>query len=401
MSEHTKVLAVGIGMGGETALTKEAEEAVKESDCLIGARRMLERFEGIEKPRFISYDPEEIRDYIEGHPEYGQVAVLYSGDTGFYSGAKKLAEIMGQDHIKLIPGISSAAYLAAKLQTSWEDAKVLSLHGRWQPVIHTIARHRKTFLLLGDETTAVQFCGRLKEYELSDLTIHIGRNLSYTDEEIITRKVAELKAEDLSGLVTVLVENEGLLQCLGGHIRDEAFIRGNVPMTKDEVRTVSIAKLELPDQGVVYDIGAGTGSIAVEAAHSSSKLTVYAIEKNTKAIPLIRQNRIRFCTDNLKIIEGEAPKALEGLEPPTHVFIGGSAGNLREILSVVLAKNEQVKIVLNAISLETIGEVVKAMDDGLLNNPEITQISVAKTVEFKNYHMMNAQNPVYIISSHS
>lgn len=157
--------------------------------------------------------------------------------------------------------------------------------------------------------------------------------------------------------------------------------------------------MELTEDAVVYDIGAGTGSVSVEIALSGEKIKVYAIEKNPEGVELIRQNRKKFRVDGIRIIEGNAPEVLEGLEMPTHVFIGGSSGNLRQIIEKVTAANPEVKIVLNAISLETLGEVMELSKDGLLKEIQVTQLSAARSRILGDYHMMTGQNPVYIIRS--
>ena len=170
-------------------------------------------------------------------------------------------------------------------------------------------------------------------------------------------------------------------------------------MTKAEVRAVSLAQMELTENAVVYDIGAGTGSVSVEAARSGDRIRVYAIEKKPEAVQLLEQNRKKFRTDGICIIEGEAPEALRKLEPPTHVFIGGSSGNFHEILQLVLDKNPSARIVINAISLETVAYVMDAIEEGLLKDAQITQIMAARSRMIGRYHMMNGQNPVYIISA--
>ena len=182
-------------------------------------------------------------------------------------------------------------------------------------------------------------------------------------------------------------------------IKEPMAASGKVPMTKAEIRAVSVAQMELTEDAVVYDIGAGTGSVSVEIALSGEKIKVYAIEKNPEGVELIRQNRKKFRVDGIRIIEGNAPEVLEGLEMPTHVFIGGSSGNLRQIIEKVTAANPEVKIVLNAISLETLGEVMELSKDGLLKEIQVTQLSAARSRILGDYHMMTGQNPVYIIRS--
>lgn len=417
-SMEQKIFLVGIGMGTEEGVTVQAQRIIRASDCLIGARRMLECAEricadggkekaGTRKPVLAEYRPAEIVSYIEEHPEYRQIAVLLSGDTGFYSGAKQLAErfqeLRGsakrQCRIGMIPGISSAVYLAARLNTSWEDAALVSLHGKDADFIQTVHRNRKTFLLLGGRQGGQTFRERLLEYGMEDVTLHAGRRLSYEDEQIVSGKPAQIAPEDLEGLCTVLIENSCPEKSACPHVRDEEFIRGKVPMTKEEVRAVSLARLQLTGDAVVWDVGAGTGSVSVEAARSGDRIRVYSVEKNPEAVELIRQNRKKFRTDGIRLVPGTAPDVLRQLEAPTHVFIGGSSGNLREILSCALEKNEEARIVINAVSLETVKEVMEAVESGLLRHPEITQLSAARSRELGRYHLMTGQNPVYIVSA--
>ncbi len=422
-----QVSLVGIGMGAAGTLTEEARRVISECDCLIGAGRMLEAVcanksadksdvqkcglkplakeeenhgtGAREQAIYCAYEPERIREILTAHPEYRKTAVLYSGDIGFYSGARELRRVLADRcEVKGIPGISSVVYLAARLGISWEDARLTSIHGRNRPYIHILARHRKTFLLFGGNGLAEEFCSRIREYGLTGLRIWIGRNLSYKEESIVCRTGADIQPEDLKGLSALYVENPSpLLQ--GVQIRDDAFIRGNVPMTKEEVRFVSLASLALSGECVFYDIGAGTGSIAVTAAALHENAQVYAVERKAEAVELIRQNKRKFCVDQLEIIEGTAPEALQDLKPPTHVFIGGSSGNLEGILKCIREKNPSAKVVLNAITLETVKEVLLAEEKGLLREVEIIQAGFSRAKKTAGYHMMTAQNPIYIITA--
>jgi precorrin-6Y C5,15-methyltransferase (decarboxylating) len=184
-------------------------------------------------------------------------------------------------------------------------------------------------------------------------------------------------------------------------IKDDEFIRGNVPMTKEEVRTVSLSKLHISDTSVVYDIGAGTGSIAVTAACMCKKARVYAFEKNDEALKLIKQNRDKFgVNDNLEIIAGDACDTLKADYPaPTHVFVGGSGGRLSEIVKLVRAKNKAAHFVVNAITLETLNNCLALSDEyGEYSDMEIIQMSVSRGRKVGESHMMLAENPVYIIN---
>lgn len=181
-------------------------------------------------------------------------------------------------------------------------------------------------------------------------------------------------------------------------MRDEWFIRGKVPMTKSEVRAVSISKLELTKDAVLYDIGAGTGSVGIEAALSIPDGQVYAVEQKQEAIELILQNREKFRAENLTVIEGTAPDAMEELPMPTHAFIGGSSGQMEPIVDLLLWKNPDVRLVFTAIALETAGEILNILKQRKLEH-EVVSVHVSKAVQAGNYHMMMGQNPIYVISA--
>lgn len=394
-----RVNLAGIGMGSKGTLTIEVQKIIEESDVLIGAGRMLEGFRDEKKSCYAEYLPEKIKAILDEQKENTKCTVLFSGDTGFYSGAKKLADLLKENgyEVQIFPGISSVICLAAKLGKSWEDAKILSMHGRRQNFIHAVANQEKTFLILG-KNAGKEICEKLKYYHLEHVTVSIGNDLSYPEEKIVIRKGSELKEEDFGELAVVLIENPAPEKRTGIHLTDEELIRGKVPMTKEEVRTVSIAKLQLTKDAVLYDVGAGTGSVSVEAALQGENIRVYAVEKNPEGAELIRKNIQKFKTDQIQVIEGLAPEVLEGLETPTHAFIGGSTGQLKEIIQCIKKKNPDVRIVINAISLETVKEAMEATEEGLLADPEIVQLNVAKSKKLGRYHMMTGQNPIYIIS---
>lgn len=180
-------------------------------------------------------------------------------------------------------------------------------------------------------------------------------------------------------------------------MRDELFIRGTVPMTKSEVRAVSISKLELSPDSIIYDVGAGTGSVSVEASFMVPSGRVYAIEKKPEAIELIRANKEKFSADCLVVVEGTAPEALTQLEAPTHVFLGGTSGAMEEVLNLVLEKNPDVRVVINVLALESIAEVMHWLKNHSIS-AEIVQVQISKGKAAGSYHLMMGQNPVYVIS---
>ena len=258
-----KVSLIGIGTGGVKEMTERAKEEILASDCLIGASRMLEsaacfleQKKDIKRRDMLSeYRWDFIFSYVKEHEECSRTAVLFSGDIGFYSGAKKLEAALLHSEIdctvELIPGISSVVYFAAKLGVSWDDAKIVSLHGNETLFIQTVDTNRKTFFLLGGKDAGERLLNALLEYGMGELFLSVGRDLSYEDEKIIRKKAADFQIEEVRGLCTALVENENPAKRRGPHIRDDAFVRGKVPMTKEEVRAVSIARMELTEDAYV------------------------------------------------------------------------------------------------------------------------------------------------------
>lgn len=395
---------VGIGMGNEKNRTVEAEQICQSADLLIGARRMLQSVKTEGKAVFESYKPDEIAAYLAEHPQYETAAVLLSGDIGFYSGAKKLYDAIerteGLEQMEIYPvsGISSVVYFCGKLGVSWEDVHLLSLHGRKQNLIDAVKYHEKVFVLCGEKDGIPKICCKLKEYGLGDVKVAVGIDLSYEQERIVQGTAESLMKEDFAPLSVLLICNPDVKKRIGHGLDDDLFLRGKVPMTKSEVRSISLSKLRLHKDAVVWDVGAGTGSVSIEAASLAKDGVVYAIEKKDEAIDLLEQNKRKFGTDNLEIIKGLAPEALEGLPAPTHAFIGGSSGNLKEILEVLLEQNPRVRVVINAIALETVAEAMQCLKSMAFTDVDIAQVSVAKGKKLGSYEMMMGQNPVYIFS---
>lgn len=195
----------------------------------------------------------------------------------------------------------------------------------------------------------------------------------------------------------LLVENPGWKDAVVTHgLPDEAFLRDETPMTKSEVRAVSLSKLALSRGAVVYDVGSGSGSVSVECALQAEKGRVYAIEMKEKALALTKRNAERFHLANLELVQGSAPEALAGLPAPTHAFIGGSGGNMGEIIACLLEKNPHVRIVVNTVTLETLAELIEISKT--FDFCDIAEISVHAPRKLGRYRLMNAQNPVFIFT---
>ena len=404
LKKEQNVTLLGIGMGSIGTLTLEGREAVRSADLIVGARRMVDAVRLPGQDFLYEYRSREIAAYLAEHPEYTKVVVALSGDVGFYSGAKKLVELLGPE-TKMICGISSVVYFMSKIELSWDDAKIVSAHGRVCNLVSLIRTNQKVFAILGTSDGTAHLAQKLTDYGMGEVQLYVGENLSYEDEKIFVKQARELTDYRGDALSVICAWNPDAKTALTTHgLPDDAFTRGKVPMTKTEVRTVSLAKLCLKEDSVCYDIGAGTGSVSVEMGLRASQGSVYSIEKKEDALVLLEENKKKFALDHMRIIAGTAPEAMEELPAPTHAFIGGSSGNMKEIVELLLEKNPQVRMVINCITLETVGETLACIKEMQTERSEwkweseVVQLGVSRSKEIGRYHMMMGENPIYIIT---
>ena len=391
-----KVSLIGIGVSRDT-YTRMASERVREADLVIGARRMLESANTCGKATLEEYISDRIVRYLDENRNYSKIAVLFSGDIGFYSGATKLGIALDKNEfdVEYVCGISSVVYFCSRIGETWQDVHLISGHGREVNIIGNVDRFEKVFSLLQDGDSVRSLCDELERYGLGDVDVTIGCDFGSDSERIFKGKPSEIRGCDFGKLCVAIIKNPDPRNIVNG-ISDSDFIRGDAPMTKSEVRMLSVAKLRLNDDSVIYDIGAGTGSVSIELAQCSYNGKVYAIEMKDAAADLIEQNKLKFRTPNVEVVRGTAPESMADLPAPTHAFIGGSSGNLKDIVECLLEKNPKIRMVINAVTLETAGEIVSVIKELDLCEEEIISVSVDRTRRVGRYHLMDAQNPVYI-----
>ena len=400
-SPNPEVFIAGIGPGSEALQTQEVRAAIRRADCLIGARRMLDAVAGPQQLTIDAIAPETIASHIAQHPECGVFCVVMSGDTGFYSGTKKLLPLLKACRVQVLPGLSSMSYLCARLGVSYEDAVPVSLHGRDFDIAREVRRRKKVFTLVGGDGGMQALCERLTQAGLGHVRIAVGERLSYPDEAITRGTAQELRSHTFDKLSAALIENDTPNEIVTPGLPDEAFLRNLepgklVPMTKSEVRSICLSKLRLTPNAVCWDVGAGTGSVSIEMARLCADGTVYAIEKNEQALALLEKNRESFSASNMQIIPGLAPEACRDLPAPTHAFLGGTSGSVRDILALLLEKNPHVCIVATAVTLESVSALSACMED--FEAAECVSVQVSKAAALGQYHLMQAQNPVYIFT---
>lgn len=399
--EEKELLLVGIGIGTPEGMTREAREALAGVPVIFGAKRMLAAVQGFFGEKVCAYEGERIAAWLRKHPGVRRAAVVLSGDVGFYSGAAKLDETLSGEGWKVsrICGVSSLNYFAAKLGMPWQDMKLCSAHGREAGLPTQILRNRRVFSLFNDGAQLIKLARSVPKNAFSAVRLFAGFDLGYETEEIWRGRLLEFASKKpRKGLCVAVFENDQADVTVTGSLRDEVFFRGEVPLTKEEIRAVSLSKLRLTRDGVCYDIGAGTGGMTMDMARFVTDGKVIAFEKNPTACELIWENSRRFLGGRLTLAEGSAPEVFEGYEPPTHAFIGGSSGRMKEILEALLRKNPRVQVVANVITLETMAELTALVKTLPVTGVEIVSVTAAKARKAGTYHLMEGMNPVYIIS---
>lgn len=389
-----------IGMGASAAtLTAEGWDALRRADRVAGARRLLDALPAeVTAERIPAVKPEEILSALEGA---SSAAVLYSGDTGFYSGAPALLErLQGrQVQVELLPGLSSVQLLAARLGRPWQDWKLVSAHGRPCDPVAAVCGGKPAFFLTGvGESGPAALCRQLAEAGLDDLQVAVGEDLGLASQRIFAGSAAQAAGEQFGPLAVLLAEPAFRLPLRTPGWPDETFVRAEgVPMTKQAVRAQVLAQLALRPGETVWDVGAGTGSVSLEMAYANGGAPVWAVECLPAACAVLKENRRRLGGWNVRVAEGTAPEALAGLPAPDAVFVGGTRGRLGPILDAVWAANPEARVCLTAIALETLAAALEAFA-ARGRQAEVVQIAAAHAGGPGRLHLLRAENPVFILT---
>lgn len=393
-----QVTLASLGGGGQETMTAECAAALRNARCILGAKRLLEHLpRGCTDNRIAAVRAQELLDAILG--QQGGCVVVFSGDAGFYSGARGLLPLLAQRGIpvQVLPGVSSVQLFAARLGRPWQDWELVSAHGVDCNVIGAVSRGKPAFFLTGGALGPGELCRMLADAGLGFLPVAVGENLSGPEEKITTSTAAELAGRSFASLSVLLAEPAPRFERRSPGLPDGMFVRGQAPMTKQEVRAAALAKLAVGPSDVLWDVGAGTGSVSVELALSAPEGQVFAVECDEDACALVRENKRKFSTWNLQLVEGKAPQALAGLPAPDAVFIGGTKGGMEDIVGQVLAKNENARICISAIALETLSAAVTALEKHGLE-ADVAQIAVSRTRPAGKLHLLMANNPTFLIT---
>lgn len=406
-----KVTIIGAGPGNPDLLSRAALDAIDIADVVIGAHRALA---GIDVPpdvvRCELVKTADIVAALTDAASWQRAVVVMTGDVGLFSGARRLVEALSGDarvDVRIIPGISSASYLAARLARPWQDWRFASAHGVACDIVAEAERAGELFLVTSGGEDPSRLSGELVQAGFGDARVTVAERLSYPDERITCATASEIAGQTFDDLNVMLIEFAGgagspansRWPYASSGIPDELFIRGDVPMTKQEVRAVALAKLRLTATDTVWDVGAGTGSVSIEAALVARAGSVWSVERNAAGVRLIRENADAFGCGNVHAVPGVAPEVLAKLPVPDAVFVGGSAGELPSIVEAAFEKNSQVRLCVPCVTVETLTEACALLSGSRFKGFEACQVSAARAEAVGSHHLMKAQNPVFLVSA--
>ncbi|ABB30724.1 precorrin-6y C5,15-methyltransferase (decarboxylating), CbiE subunit [Geobacter metallireducens RCH3] len=398
---HQKIYLVGAGIEGWEGFGAKALEVIGKAEVLVGHKRHLDIFSDFTGKKQELGDLSILLEQLRSTDK--RTVVLGSGDPNFFGIARFLLRNLPKERIEIFPNVTSVQYAFAQIKEPWDDAIFVSVHGRGlKGAVDRIVAAEKVAVLTDKTNSPAAIARELIARGAEGYEAWLCENLGLPGEKFTRTDVKgllELPAAELNILILIKAWEPQLAQYPVIGIDDDEFATAKKLITKQEVRAVTLSKLRLQDDLVMWDIGAGSASVSIEASNLMPNGRIFALERNPQYLGFIRDNLKKFVARNVTLVEAFAPEGLDDLPDPDRVFIGGSGGMLEEIIDAVdrRLKSEGV-IVLNAVTLDTLTKAVEFLEDhGYM--VEVACVNVAKTKGLTEYKMFESHNPVYIITA--
>ncbi|BBO88441.1 precorrin-6y C5,15-methyltransferase (decarboxylating) subunit CbiE [Desulfosarcina ovata] len=397
------ITIIGTGVSPDN-LTARQMAIIGGADILVGGERLLAPFAHLKcRQRIIDKDLKGLGDFLEQQMAASAIVVLTSGDPLFFGIGAFLARRLGTENIRVMPNVSAVACAFARLGEPWQDVRVVSLHGR---------SHTGTMLryLATGETVAVYtdpahgpawLADLLIRNGFSDLSLCVLEQLGTSSEKILRLTPETARQTVFSDLNLVVLKPDPSRQQqpdLFPGMPDDRFVHENGLITKAEVRAVTLSHLRLFDRAVFWDLGAGSGSVSIEAGQFITRGSIVAVEQQARRVGHIRENRRRFGIGNLTVVEARLPDGLADLPDPDRVFIGGGGSNLAAIVKIAAHRLKPAGIiVINTVLIDTLTIARQTLVD-LGFEIDMIQLQVNRATPMPFSHRFEAANPVWIIT---
>lgn len=395
------IYLVGAGMAGWEGFSAQALEIVGKADVLVGHQRHLALFPDFSGEKRELGELPALLEFLQQSDR--RIVILASGDPTFFGISRFLLRNLPKERIEIFANVTSMQYAFARIKEPWDDAIFVSVHGRgMHAAVDRIVAAEKACVLTDKVNTPAAIARELIARGAEGYEAWLCEDLGLPGEKFTRcdlRGLLEQKHSDLNILILIRTYEPNLIQYPLIGIEDDEFQTSKKLITKQEVRAVTLAKLQLQDDLTMWDIGAGSCSVSIEASNLMPNGRIFAVERNPQCIGFIAENLRKFCTHTVRLVEAYAPEGLEDLPDPDRVFIGGAGGQLEEIIDAVDKRLKQDGlIVLNAVTLDTLTKSVEYLEDHGYT-VEATCVNIAKTRNLTEYKLFEAQNPVYIITA--
>jgi precorrin-6Y C5,15-methyltransferase (decarboxylating) len=396
MQLRTPILVIGMSAGGAESLHAALRERVYAASVLAGGARHLDYFPAFSGERLLitnSVEPAVARLALAW--ERGESAVaLASGDPLWYGIGAGLRRTLPPEALEIVPAPTTVQMAFAALAEPWHDAALLSAHGRpLETAVAAAGAAPKAAILTDSRNTPSVIAAALISAGLPPTTVcAVCERLGSPEQRIIRTTLAEATTLQCAPLNVFVLWNDSPARPHPPGLPDDAFSTEAGQITKREVRLLSLAELALAPGEILWDIGAGSGAVGIEAARAQPTASVYAVEQRPVFVEHIRANLRRFPAPNLALVEGQAPEACASWPEPHAIFIGGSGGRLADLLTLAQRRlRPEGRLVVNLVTLDHL-HTVRA----LLPEAQITQTQISRGVSITNTLRFEALNPVFI-----
>ncbi len=408
MSETRGVIhVVGVGNEGPDSLTARALALVEKAEVLVGGQRLLDFFPHVPAERLtLGAKVDEVLAVAAARCATGRVVVLATGDPNYFGITRALRRHVPAEDLDIVPNVSALQWAFAKAREPWDDATFVTVHGRGLGSLAEAVRgQRKVCLFTDEQNTPAAIARTLLDAALGDYQAILCEDLGGPGERVTRLTLEELASRDAHPLNTLILlgpERPPPPPVWAPGLPEDAFDHRKPKLgliTKREIRVLSLARLGLRPDSVVWDIGAGSGSVSIEAARLAPLGRIFAIEKNAEDVEIVRANVAKFAVPHVTVVHARAPERLDEMPDPDAVFVGGSGGSLREILSIAAVRLRPAgRIVVNAITLDTLHETVSVCRELPLAHEAIL-VSIARSKPLLDMMSFEALNPVYIVTA--
>jgi precorrin-6Y C5,15-methyltransferase (decarboxylating) len=407
---ETRIHIIGIGSDGLGGLTNRARTLLAAADLVLGSDAVLDLVAEISAQRIrFGPDLQEVVGVLTANLGRKRIVIVAGGDPLFYGVARYLCERLGKEHFEVLPHVSSMQLAFARVKESWEEAYLTNLATHpLDSVLDRIRTAELVGLFTSEEETPAAIARTLLVRGLDYFRAYVCENLGAPDERVTQGELADLQDMEFAPLnVMILKRKPGRpdLAARVGRFRlfgnaDDVFAQSQPKsglITQAEVRAIALAQLSLQPSSVVWDVGAGSGSVAIEAAQVAHLGMVYAIEQDVADYHLIVANAKTFGVFNLKAVHGAAPGVFAGLPPPDAIFVGGTGHEVGRLLqAALLALRPGGRMVVNVATLESLSATYATLKS-LASPVQVSLINVARGVEQLETLRFEAVNPTFLL----